>query len=220
MKIAILGGSFNPIHIAHAMLAETAVRELGYDKVLFIPTFIPPHKELSGTVSAKERLEMVRVFCEREGNGHFELESCEVERGGVSYTYDTLCYLLEKYKGQLENKPALLMGEEIAAQFSKWKNAQAVAQMADLIIFPRFPDSFGANRKSCGNKASGHYVADFEIHFDKESFGFPCKVIDEPLLPVSSTQIRQRALCGKSFKYLVPPAVFDYIIEHKLYLER
>lgn len=219
MKLAILGGSFNPLHIAHAMLAETAVHELGYDKVLFIPTFIPPHKELSGTVSAKERLEMVRVFCEREGNGHFELEPCEVERGGVSYTYDTLCYLLEKYKGQIEGKPALLMGEEIAAQFSKWKNAAQVAQMADLIISPRYPDFFSTTHKTSVNKASGHYDGDFEVHFDEKSFGFPCKVLDEPLLPVSSTQIRQRALCAKSFKYLVPSAVFDYIIKHKLYLK-
>ena len=217
MKLAILGGSFNPLHISHAMLAETAVTQLGYDKVLFIPTFVPPHKELSGGITAKQRLAMVKLFCESEGRGRFELETCEIDRGGVSYTYDTLCYLLEKYKGQLEGKPALLMGEEIAAQFSKWKNAEAVAQMADLIISPRYPDYYSSTHRSAVNKASGHYSGDFEVSFDVQKFGFPCRVLEEPMLPISSTEIRERAATGKSFRYLVPPAVFDYIIENKLY---
>lgn len=217
MKLAILGGSFNPLHISHAMLAETAVTQLGYDKVLFIPTYIPPHKELSGKVTTEQRLAMVRLFCESEGRGRFELETCEIDRGGVSYTYDTLCYLLEKYKGQLEGKPALLMGEEIAAQFSKWKNAAEVAKMADLIVSPRYPDYYSSTHRAAVNKAAGHYNGDFEVTFSAEKLGYPCRVLEEPMLPISSTEIRERAATGKSFRYLVPPAVFDYIIENKLY---
>ena len=126
MKIAILGGSFNPLHNGHAMLADTIVKELGYDKVLFVPTCIPPHKEIAGHITTQQRVEIVKSFCESEKSGYFEIEACEVERGGISYTYDTLSYLINKYKGQLEGKPALLMGEETAAEFHKWKNADKV----------------------------------------------------------------------------------------------
>ena len=94
MKVAVFGGTFNPIHIGHAMLADTIIKELGYDKVLFVPTFVPPHKDASKIVDAKHRMEMISRFCQSEGNCHFELESCEVDRGGVSYTSDTLEYLI------------------------------------------------------------------------------------------------------------------------------
>ena len=88
MKIAILGGSFNPIHIGHCMLAESVIKDLGYDKVLFVPTNLPPHKMLNNAPSAQERFNMVKAFCDT--NSRFDAESCEIDRGGVSYTFDTL----------------------------------------------------------------------------------------------------------------------------------
>ena len=100
MKIAVLGGSFNPIHVGHLVLADEVCSTLGYDRVLFIPAFVPPHKEMTGGFSARDRLEMTRLAC--EGDERFETESCEIDRGGVSYTYDTICYLEEKYSSELE----------------------------------------------------------------------------------------------------------------------
>ncbi len=217
MKIAVFGGTFNPLHIGHAMLADTIVRELGYDKVLFVPTYQPPHKEISKIVKAEDRLAMVKAFCESEGQGHFELEPCEVERGGVSYTSDTLEYLTKKYEGKLSQKLAFVMGDEVAAEFSKWRNPQKVSDLADLIIVYRYPDVKAMESSLYENKPTGDYKGDFSVKFDQKSFAYPFIYIENPMLPVSSTDIRRRISEGKSFRYLVPPAVFDYIIENNLY---
>lgn len=217
MKIAIFGGSFNPLHIGHAMLADTIMKELGYDKIFFVPTCIPPHKEIHGGASTAQRLEIVTAFCKSEAHNYFEVEPCEIERGGVSFTIDTVRYLTEKYKLQLEGKIALLMGEEIAAEFDKWKDPDKIAELCDLIIVPRYPDYFGQKISEVKNTPIGNYSGDFKVKFKKENFKYPCKVLDIPLIPVSSTEIRGRIASGLSFKYLVPPAVFDYIEENHLY---
>ena len=132
MKVAVFGGTFNPLHVGHAMLADTIVRELGYDKVLFVPTYQPPHKDSAKIIDAKHRMEIISRFCESEGDGHFELESCEVERGGISYTSDTLEYLTKKYEGKLTKKLAFVMGDEVAAEFSKWRNPERVSELLSL----------------------------------------------------------------------------------------
>ncbi len=217
MKVAVFGGTFNPLHVGHAMLADTIVRELGYDKVLFVPTYQPPHKDSAKIIDAKHRMEMISRFCESEGYGHFELESCEVERGGISYTSDTLEYLTKKYEGKLTKKLAFVMGDEVAAEFSKWKNPEKVSELADLIIVHRYPDVKAMESTLYENKPTGDYKGDFSVKFDLKNFEYPCIYIDSPMLPVSSTDIRRRISEGKSFRYLVPPAVFNYIVENNLY---
>lgn len=218
MKVAVFGGTFNPLHVGHAMLADTIVRELGYDKVLFVPTYQPPHKEIANIVKAEDRLAMVEAFCKSEGGGHFELEPCEVERGGISYTSDTLEYLTKKYEGKLSQKLAFVMGDEVAAEFFKWRNPEKVSSLADLIIVHRYPDVKAMESSLYENKPTGDYKGDFSVKFDKTDFAYPFIYIENPMLPVSSTDIRRRISEGKSFRYLVPPAVFDYIIEKNLYL--
>ena len=219
MKLAVFGGTFNPLHIGHAMLADTIVNELGYDKVLFVPTFVPPHKEFSKIVCAEKRLQMVQLFCQSEGKGHFELEPCEVERGGVSYTSDTLEFLTQKYKNQLDAKLAFVMGDEVAAEFDKWRNPDKVSELADLIIVHRYPDVKAMEASLYDNKPKGNYKGDFSIKFEPDTFKYPHIYIETPMLPVSSTDIRRRISEGKSYRYLVPPAVYEYIREHNLYKE-
>ena len=217
MKIAILGGSFNPLHNGHAMLADTIVRELGYDKVLFVPTCVPPHKEITGGATTQHRMEIVKAFCDSEPSGCFELEPCEIERGGISYTCDTLSYIHEKYKNQIDGKPALLMGEEIAAEFYKWKNVDQIIKMADLVVVPRYPDYFGHCVDAFKNKPVGAYKGDFKSTFNSQSFNYPHKYLGIPMLPISSTEIRARVASKKSFKYLVPASVYDYIEKTGIY---
>ena len=217
MKIAILGGSFNPLHIGHAMLADVIVHEMNYDKVLFVPTCNPPHKEITAHVTTKQRVEMVRQFCDSVGDGKFELEPCEIERGGISYTIDTLQFIIEKYKNQIEGKPALLMGEEIAAEFSKWKEPYKVASLSDLIIVPRYPDFYGHVTKIAKNRPTGNYLGDFNVRFDKAKFEYPHKYLDIPILTVSSTEIRARVASNKSYKYLVPKSIYEFIEKENLY---
>jgi len=217
MKIAVLGGSFNPVHVGHAMLADTIITELGFDKVLFVPTCIPPHKIINSKVTTEQRIEMLQAFCESEGNGHYEVELCEIERGGVSYTSDTLVYLSEKYKGKLEGKFSFVMGDEIAAEFHKWHEPEVIAAHADFIITRRYPDYREAGSEKFGNTPSGHYKGDMKVAFSVEKFGYPCTYLKTPVLPVSSTDIRSRVAEGRSFRYLVPAAVYDYIVKNKLY---
>ena len=217
MKVAVFGGTFNPLHVGHAMLADTIVKELGYDKLLFVPTYQPPHKDFAKIVSAEHRMAMISRFCEMEGSGHFELETCEIDRGGISYTSDTLEFLTEKYEGKLSKKLAFVMGDEVAAEFHKWRNPQRISELADLLIVHRYPDVKALETSLYDNKPTGDYKGDFSVKFDLKNFAYPCIYIENPMLPVSSTDIRRRISEGKSFRYLVPPAVFDYIIENGLY---
>jgi len=219
MKIAVLGGSFNPLHNGHAMLADTIIREYGFDKVLFVPTYNPPHKQINSKISPEHRLEMLRHFCQEEGNGHFEVDSCEMDRGGISYTSDTVQFLTEKYKSVLEGKLYFVMGEEVAAEFDKWHEPQTIARYADFIITRRFQsaDAFSVQSENIKNNPTGSYKGDFSVAFDKEKFGYPCIFIENPMLPVSSTDVRVRVAGGKSFRYLVPPSIYEYINQYGLY---
>ncbi|MCR4954359.1 MAG: nicotinate-nicotinamide nucleotide adenylyltransferase [Treponema sp.] len=269
MKIAMFGGSFNPLHIGHAMAAEAVINERGYDRVLFVPTCVPPHKEIAGSlnVSAQDRLNMVQAFCdsvnasgagsfggsrsESAAGGHFICEPCEFERGGISYTIDTVRTLYKKYEGAFEGKIGLIMGEEIGAEFYKWKNAGELIKLCDLIIVPRLPGALGVKKEAGAdektsaagapvpksdnsegavvsgkidgiykNRPAHSYKGDFNSKFDREKLleaGFPCTVLSEPVIALSSTEIRSRIAAKKSWRYLVPPAVFDYIESNGLY---
>ena len=220
MKIALLGGAFNPLHIGHCMLAETVVRELHYDKVLFVPLYIAPHKDMNNEVGAEERFAMVDAFCSSasvDGKRYFEAEPCEIERKGMSYTYDTLLYVTEKYGASLEGKPAFIMGQETAAQFHKWHKAEKVAERADLIIARRHPDNNGVDVSSFENKAVRGYTNEFAGDDFEKNFAYSHILLENPVLPISSTEIRSRVANGKAFRYLVPEAVFQYIIRHNLY---
>lgn len=215
MKIALLGGSFNPPHIGHAMLAETMVRELHCDKVLIVPTFLPPHKVLTGAASAADRLGMVRAMC--QGNSAFEADGQEVERGGVSYTVDTLEHVTNVYGDRLDGKILFVMGQEIAAEFHKWKDADRIVQLADLVIARRHPDRNGVDTTGFENQNRGDYKGGFVSDDIAATFRYPHTMLDNPMLPLSSTEIRARLSCGKSWRYLVCDGVFRYITEHGLY---
>lgn len=217
MKIAVFGGSFNPLHNGHAMLADTIIKELHYDKVLFVPTYMPPHKIINESIAPEHRIQMIKNFCESVPGNVFEAEDCEIARGGVSYTYDTLTYLTKKYNGKIQGKLSFVMGDEVAAEFHKWKNPQGIAELADFIITHRYPDAGVLENKLVQNNPTGDYKGDFHSRFDEKAFGYACTYMKEPLLPVSSTQVRGRIKEGRSFKYLVPQPVYEYIMEHNLY---
>ena len=121
MKIAVLGGSFNPVHKGHLLLADSVCTQLGYDKLLFIPVSAPPHKIIKNAASSFDRLKMLQLAC--EDDFRFAVDSCEIDRGGISYTWDTVCFLEHKYAEQLSAKIGLIVGQDLAAEFSKWKNA-------------------------------------------------------------------------------------------------
>ena len=218
MRIAVLGGSFNPLHIGHAMLADSVINELGYDKVIFVPAYNPPHKTLSQNIPAEHRLKMVELFCATDKK-HFIAEACEIKRQGISYTVDTLKYLTQKYQSKLEGKLAFIMGDEVASEFYKWKDPDVISSLADLIITHRYPDESYIKDNSHKNNPTGDYTGEYPLAFDPANFKYPCVYLKDPLLPVSSTDIRTRVAEKKSFKYLLPSVIYEYILKHNLYRE-
>lgn len=224
MKIAVLGGSFNPLHNGHVLLARAVLKEFDYDKFFFVPTFIPPHKKIVCGFSATQRFEMTDLFCKTEGERFFA-DDCEIKRGGVSYTIDTLTYFLEKYRNEngenkIEGKIGLIMGEEIAAEFEKWKNPLEICKIADLIIAPRNCDYSKNDVANAKNNPDENYCGDFNKKFSEKNFAFPFKMLKNPVARVSSTEIRNRILKNLDFKDLVPPVVYDYLLERRSVLSQ
>ena len=218
MKIAVYGGSFNPIHCGHLTVADETL-SLGYDKVLFVPTFIAPHKQLSASVSPSSRLAMLEAAI--SDNPNFEVEPCKIQRGGVSYTIDTIRFLMDKYKGKIDGKLGLVMGQEIAAEFYKWKGPDEIASLCDIIIASR--QNLGDKRSvAAANKPRGDYIGGVDANgqfmdVDKKRFVWPYTELKNVIVPISSTDIRNRILQKKSWRYLLPQAVYEYIVTNRLY---
>ena len=213
MKIAMLGGSFNPIHIGHLILADSVCKNLGYDKILFVPTANPPHKELSCDVATSDRFEMTRLAV--LDDERFEAEGCEIERGGVSYTYDTICFLEQKYASVLTGKIGLVMGEDLIADYDKWYRAPELAQKADLILAVRPKDS--ELKAEFQNSPTEKYGKKPMQGVNRENFPFPHKIVENPRIELSSSEIRQKIAEDGAWRYLVSERVFEYIIERNLY---
>lgn len=216
MKIAVLGGTFNPLHNGHVMIARNVCEILGYDRILFVPAFLPPHKISGSKETAEDRLGMVQALCDSEESGCFICESCEIDRGGISYTCDTLEFLTEKYKEQLTGKLAFILGEESAAEFHKWKNPDRIAEIADLIIACRKPGTVSGTLSA--NRPAGQFKGDFSVDFDSKHFAYPFIRLQNPEMKVSSSEIREDIASGnKEWLKKVPETVARYIEEHKLY---
>ena len=190
MKIGVLGGTFDPIHNAHLLLAEQAREQLSLAKVLFIPAGDPWRKAFRQVVPAKHRLAMTQLAV-KDDKG-FEVDDCEVNRDGPTYTADTL---RELHRRHAKDELFLLLGEDALADLPFWREPEAIAEEANIVVAPR-----------------GGVVLP-ELPFDADRV----IRIKMPFMEISSTDIRERAKTGRSLRYLVPDAVEAYIKEHKLY---
>lgn len=190
MKLGVLGGTFDPIHNAHLLLAEQAREQLGLKKVFFIPAGDPWRKAFRRVVPAQHRLAMTQLAVKDDPG--FLVDDCEIKRQGPTYTADTLRDL---HKRHAKDELYLLLGEDALADLPFWRDPESIAEEAHIVSAPR-----------------GGVVLP-ELPFDADRV----VRIKMPYLEISSTDIRARAKAGKSLRYLVPDAVADYINEHKLY---
>lgn len=215
MKLAVFGGTFNPVHIGHLAMADDVCTSMGYDKILFVPAFVPPHKIASDMESPENRIAMLKAAF--KDDKRFEVEPCEIERGGTSYTIDTIKYVIEKNKGQLEGKVGLLMGQENASEFDKWRECDTIAELCDLIVARRIKVD-NVNTKGFENTSTGSYTGGFENTAD-EKIDLPYNFImlKNQIMPLSSTEIRARIAENNGWRYLVSAGVFEYIVDNKLY---
>ena len=198
MKVGIMGGTFDPPHMAHLIIAELARDRLELDKVIFIPAGDPWMKSAHKVTSADKRVNMVSLAIAT--NRAFSLSAIEVDRPGPTYTVDTI----EKLSGEVGNDTGifLLLGWDSVADLPSWKAPYRISKMARIVAFPR-PGFIKPDLAELGKAMPG--IAE-RILF-----------MDEPNLSISSTCIRKRAREGKSVRYLVPETVGQYIIENDLY---
>ena len=196
MNIGVLGGTFDPIHIGHLVVAEEARIKLGFSEVLFVPAGRPWLKLDRNITPAVHRVEMVRRAI--ADNPYFKLCTLEVERAGPSYTVDTLT-MLQKQLGS-EASFFFILGRDTLAELPLWKEPQKLVQLCRLVVPPRL-----------GSKDLKHLNAAIPGLLDKVI------QLDMPVIGISSSEIRQRIAQGLPIRYLVPPEVEKYITEHKIY---
>ena len=193
-----MGGTFDPPHIAHLIIAEVARVRLELDKVVFIPTGNPWMKSSSMVTVAEKRVDMASLAI--DSNPAFSLSLIEVKRPGPTYTVDTI----EELSGEVGYDAGLflLLGWDSVADLPSWKAPYRISKMARIVAFPR-----------------PGFVKPDPAELEKAMPGIAERIvyIEEPYLSISSTCIRQRAREGKSIRYLVPDKVGQYIVENNLY---
>jgi nicotinate-nucleotide adenylyltransferase len=196
VNVGILGGTFDPIHIGHLIVAEEARVKLQFGEVVFVPAGQPWLKLDRNITPAIHRVEMVRRAI--ADNPHFRLCTLEVERQGPSYTVDTLAKLQE----QLGREASLffLLGHDALAELPLWKEPKKVTQLCRLVVAPRL-----------GSKGLRRLQAEIPGLLDK------IIQLDMPVIAISSSEVRQRIARGLSIRYVVPAQVAEYITEHDIY---
>ncbi len=197
----LYGGTFDPIHTAHVLVAEAAGQLVGADIVSLVPAADPPHKRHGAHASAADRLEMVR----RAVDGHplLDVLDVEVRRGGVSYTIDTVEWLLSGPGAGEEI--LLLLGQDALDILPQWHRAEDLVRLVRIVIAPRRGAAEAPWQRL--RAAFGSEVVD----------GLRGHVLATPTEAISSTLVRQRAAAGKSIRCWVPHAVADYIAQRHLY---
>jgi nicotinate-nucleotide adenylyltransferase len=185
MRVGCFGGSFDPIHHGHLIAAEVAAEVLGLDQIRFIPAGEQPLKLGSHVASGAHRAAMVALAI--EGQPRFFLDRLELERPGPSYTVDTLRALRARDR---TTDFFLLLGSDAARDLPRWREVEAIRELARVIVFDR-----------AGSSGEGEGI------------------VEVPAIAISSTEVRDRARTGRSIRYWVPDAVERYIADHRLYQE-
>jgi nicotinate-nucleotide adenylyltransferase len=213
-RVGVFGGSFNPIHFGHLLLADQIVELLGLDRLLFVPAADPPHKPGAELASAEDRLRMTALAVA----GHRQLEVSDVElgRSGPSYTVDTLAVLADR--GELH----LVIGSDTFLDLLTWREPRGVAARARLVVVPRAGGGFNPEAPAARKVLNELGLTRFARVPADGARPAPCGagvvlVADATSLPLSGSELRRRAREGKSLAYRMPDAVAEYIRVRGLY---
>ena len=186
-RIGILGGTFNPIHVGHLLMAEMTCDQLKLDRVIFIPSFLPPHKSAKDIIDAHDRYNMVRLAI--EGHSSFEVSDIEILRKGKSYSIDTIQSLKDHFPQKTQIY--FIIGEDSLATLKTWKEIDRLLKFVKFVV---------VNRPGLKAKSKIKTLS-----------------VEMPGLDISSSDIRQRICQNKTIKFLVPEKIEDYIQTHQLY---
>jgi nicotinate-nucleotide adenylyltransferase len=198
-KIGIMGGTFNPIHFGHLILAENAYEQAGLDQILFMPSNNPPHKN-NITITDEHRTNMVKLAI--KDNPHFALSTVEMKREGMTFTKDTLIELTEKNP---ELDYYFIVGADSFLEIQTWKDPQIIFDLCTILVAGR------------GNLQEEELNNQYE--YLKHNFGAQALFLEMPLIEISSKHIRKKATLNQSIRYYVPENVMNYIADNNLYKE-
>ena len=200
MKIGLMGGTFNPIHYGHLLIAENACEQFHLDKVFFLPTGNhAPHKDSSKITEASIRSEMVKLaICD---NRHFQYSDFEIRQKEVGYTYRTLQAFDARYP---DAELYFIMGADSLAYFDKWRYPEKISEQCTILAAVRDELDY-AHLEPIKHHLAGLYGTRIEF-------------INSPNFEVSSHLIREKVQMQQSIKYLLPETVEQYILQHRLYL--
>ena len=191
MKLAILGGSFNPVHMGHLFIADAVLETLHYDRIVLVPAYRSPFKLAAKDMedSGRDRLEMLAASV--LGDSRMTVDDCEIRRAGISYTVDTVKDIIRRYAP--DGRPGLVIGEDLAVEFPQWHNSNEILGLADIIVV----------RRSCSQNFSCE---------------FPHTMIANEVMDISSQTVRQKINQDKAWRCLVPAAARVIIEDRRLYM--
>lgn len=199
-KIGIMGGTFNPIHHGHLILAQTAFEQFGLDQILFMPNKNPYYKKLTHIVTEEHRSDMVKLAI--ADNDAFAFSDVELHREGNTYTVDTLRILT---KENPDTEYYFIMGADSLYQFESWKEASEILKMATLLVATR-------------DAVSIHNIEGQIEYLEEKYEDVKIYCLTAPSLEISSSSLRNWVRKGRSIRYLVPEKVANYIKDNGLYL--
>ena len=209
-RVAVFGGSFNPIHYGHLLLADEMLEMLALDRVLFVPAGQPPHKPASAVAPAADRHAMVRLAT--AGHPRFAVSDLELRRPGPSYTVDTLETLAASGDQLL-----LLIGSETFLDLLSWRAPRRIAELARLVVVPRTGSAFDPD-STAAQKVLREIGADgFAVTTGGTAPARAVLIAHVTSLPLSASDLRRRAREGRSLAFRLPDTVMEYIRAHRLY---
>ena len=220
MKTGILGGTFDPVHFGHLRLAEEARINFGLDRVLFLPSKIPPHKTEKRITSSTERIKLLQLAI--KDNVNFGIELHDTEINSPSYTVDTLDFLNKKYP---DDELYFIIGMDLFKGLNTWKNYRKLFELSNFIVArrPPFKEIDFYSTASFVPPFYGDDINEFKINGEKEFLehisGKRIYFFKSTLLDISSSEIRDFVKNGISVKYLIPDDVLKFITKKNLYKE-
>lgn len=210
LRVGVFGGSFNPIHYGHLLLADEVLEQLGLDRILFVPAGQPPHKPAAALAPAADRHAMVQLAI--AGHPRFAVSDLEIRRPGPSYTVDTL-EALAAGGDQL----FLLLGSETFLDLLSWREPRRIARLARLVVVPRTGSAFDPEGAAT-QKVLGEIGVEPLVPVGAGPLPPRAPLlVSATSLPLSSSDLRRRAGQGRSLAYRLPPGLIEYIAARRVY---
>ena len=197
-RIGILGGTFDPVHAGHLIIATEFHHALGLDRLLFVPAGVPPHKRGQAISDDADRLAMLRLAL--ADNPDFEIDTIDLDRGGVSYTSELLALMVERNPGA---EVIFLMGEDSLRDLPTWHAPEEICRLVEIGVAARFGVELDVSDVTAALPACAGRI----------------RVVSSPEIGISSSDIRIRVATGQPVRYQVPRAVERYIRDRGLYLD-